>query len=43
MGAAAFAVYFGMYAFRKTFKVAKWEGLVWAGTGVSLKVCIRKQ
>lgn len=43
IGLSAFAVYFGMYAFRKAFKVGKWEGLVWAGTGMSLKVCFSKE
>ena len=37
-GGSAFCVYFGMYAFRKTFKVGTWMGETWFNTGINLKV-----
>lgn len=37
---AAFCTYFCMYAFRKPFAAAKFEGLTFFGTGVELKTAI---
>ena len=38
--AAAFATYFCMYAFRKPFAAAKYEGLMFLGTDVNLKTVL---
>jgi len=38
--AAAFSTYFAMYAFRKPFAAAKFEGLYFFGTAVGLKTAI---
>ena len=37
---AAFATYFCMYAFRKPFAAAKYEGLMFLGTDVNLKTVL---
>ena len=37
---AAFATYFCMYAFRKPFAAAKYEGLMFFGTDVNLKTVL---
>ncbi|RCS43526.1 hypothetical protein DTL42_18695 [Bremerella cremea] len=38
--ATSFSVYFCMYAFRKPFTVATYDGLVFGGTGVQLKTAL---
>ena len=37
---AAFSTYFAMYAFRKPFAAAKFDGLTFLGTGVGLKTAL---
>lgn len=37
---AAFSTYFAMYAFRKPFAAAKFEGLQFMGTGIGLKTAL---